>query len=397
MALYGHKCLGVLFTVSSICRRGTTVFCAVDPQDEEKRLAFKLSWQDLARVAEQDAVMERLKSIRHRNVIVPLKTFKVDKNGERWTTLASIRDFLPEEIRELGVENRVLTISVSDLKRPVKYFWGVDDFVRGIRGALTGHQYLTEIGVLHRDISENNIVLGLRPEDERGYLIDFNMAILQDAEARTEPELTKRPLIPSKTPRNAFSTFSQHDDKTPVKALRTGTFPYMSYNILRGGRHTHFDDVESFLYVIFLFFFSYAGPLSVSELLEADQAGFVSSMGSGHGDAWTVGKLKLATIISPDVIESPEFARCLENNWPARLHAPIANLIQDSFTIFQDSTLHTRAKRSRTEVSHAKFISVLEKWLKEHVHLEEDCSNCPFKKPEAQNRDIVPAHDTELY
>ena len=172
----------------------------------------------------------------------------------------------------------------------------------------------------------------------------------------------------------------------------------MSYNILRGGRHTHFDDVESFLYVIFLFFFSYAGPLSVSELLEADQAGFVSSMGSGRlshmrswpkdyadwadGDAWTVGKLKLATIISPDVIESPEFARCLENNWPARLHAPIANLIQDSFTIFQDSTLHTLAKRSRTEVSHAKFISVLEKWLKEHVHLEEDCSNCPFKKPE---------------
>ena len=49
------------------------MFCAVDPQDEEKRLAFKLSWQDLARVAEQDAVMERLKSIRHRNVIVPLK------------------------------------------------------------------------------------------------------------------------------------------------------------------------------------------------------------------------------------------------------------------------------------------------------------------------------------
>ena len=73
IALYGHKCLGVLFTAGSICGRGTTVFCAVDPQDEEKRLAFKLSWQDLARVAEQDAVMERLKNIRHPNVIVPVK------------------------------------------------------------------------------------------------------------------------------------------------------------------------------------------------------------------------------------------------------------------------------------------------------------------------------------
>ena len=79
------------------------------------------------------------------------RTFKVDKNGERWTTLASIRDFLPEEIRELGVENRVLTISVSDLKRPVKYFWGVHDFVRGIRGALLGtFLYIaTMIGVVY--------------------------------------------------------------------------------------------------------------------------------------------------------------------------------------------------------------------------------------------------------
>jgi hypothetical protein len=31
-----------------------------------------------------------------------------------------------------------LTISVSELKRPVKYFWGVHDFVRGLRGALLG-------------------------------------------------------------------------------------------------------------------------------------------------------------------------------------------------------------------------------------------------------------------
>ena len=73
IAVYGHKCLGVLFTASSICGRGTTVFCVVDLQDEEKLLAFKLSWQDLARVAEQDAVMERLKNINHPNVIVPLK------------------------------------------------------------------------------------------------------------------------------------------------------------------------------------------------------------------------------------------------------------------------------------------------------------------------------------
>ena len=53
------------------------------------------------------------------------------------TTLGGIRGFL-DQIETLNVENRVPTVSVSELKRPVKYFWGVHDFVRGLRGALLG-------------------------------------------------------------------------------------------------------------------------------------------------------------------------------------------------------------------------------------------------------------------
>jgi hypothetical protein len=59
-------------------------------------------------------------------------------NGKTCTTLGAIRGFLGDQIEKLNVENRVLTISVSELKRPVKYFWGVHDFVRGLRGALLG-------------------------------------------------------------------------------------------------------------------------------------------------------------------------------------------------------------------------------------------------------------------
>ena len=58
--LYGHACLGLLFTSSSIRGRGTTVFCVVEIDDENTRLALKMSWQDLERLAEQNAVMERL-------------------------------------------------------------------------------------------------------------------------------------------------------------------------------------------------------------------------------------------------------------------------------------------------------------------------------------------------
>jgi hypothetical protein len=74
LAVYGYKCLGILFTASSIRGRGTTVFCVADLQDQSKLLALKMAWQDLARVAEQDAVMEHLRkqgSQPHPNVVVP--------------------------------------------------------------------------------------------------------------------------------------------------------------------------------------------------------------------------------------------------------------------------------------------------------------------------------------
>ncbi|KAG8221311.1 hypothetical protein J3R82DRAFT_1478 [Butyriboletus roseoflavus] len=38
---------------------------------------------------------------------------------------------------------------------------------------------------MHRDISEKNIVLGLRPGDERGYLIDLDISILPKAKEHT--------------------------------------------------------------------------------------------------------------------------------------------------------------------------------------------------------------------
>ena len=54
------------------------------------------------------------------------------------TTLGSIRGFLDEQLVGIPAENRVLNVSAFPLKRPVKYFWGVHDFVRGLRGALLG-------------------------------------------------------------------------------------------------------------------------------------------------------------------------------------------------------------------------------------------------------------------
>ncbi|KAF8434984.1 hypothetical protein L210DRAFT_3551514 [Boletus edulis BED1] len=400
VAVYGYECLGILFTASSIRGRGTTVFCVVDLGDKDKRLALKMARQDVTRVAEQDAVMQHLtKQGLHPNVIVPFKTEKVKRDDEICTTLGVIRGFLDAQIEELGVENRVLTLSVSELKRPVKYFWGIHDFVRGLRGALSGHKYLTKIGILHWDISENNIVLGLRPEDERGYLIDLDMAILQNAEEPTQPEPIKPRIRRSRRSTEKSSILPEPGSKTPMRALRTGTFPYISYNVLWGRRHTQFDDVESFLYVLFLFVFSYAGPLSVSELRKADEDGFAQPIGSGrppHMRNWP----KTDDGIT-DVIQSTEFVDCLEYNWPKELHDPICDLIEGSFTLFYESTLRTTAKGSRTEVSHVEFIDTLDTWLDMYSHLEDKFSNCPFKQPEGivdfPCSEGIMIHDTDTF
>ena len=87
---------------------------------------------------------------------------------------------------------------------------------------MEGHEFLTSIGILHRDISENNIVLGVYPWEERGYLIDFDMAILQDAE---EPTVSN----PSTDSDDEFSEVFEssspkpvtRDEKQRMKGLRT--------------------------------------------------------------------------------------------------------------------------------------------------------------------------------
>ena len=158
--------------------------------------------------------------------------------------------------------------------------------------------------------------------------------------------------------------------------------------------------MESFLYVLFLFFSSYTGPLSDSELRKADETGFVQSIGSGppshmrnwpkkyadwaDGDPLEIGEHKHSRISTfhgvTRITQRAEFVNCLENNWPEELHIPITLLIRASFRIFYNSVLHIAPRVSHTEVSHAEFISKLDKWLDTYSDLEDKFSNCPFKQ-----------------
>jgi hypothetical protein len=196
--------------------------------------------------------------------------------------------------------------------------------------------------------------------------------------------------------------------------------------VLLGESHTHFDDVESFLYVLLLFFFSYAGPLPKTELENAHEKGFVRPIGSGRlphtrswpkkyaewadGDPQAIGKCKAFDIWSPNgpkyLDESAELRDCLKNNWPEDLHHPIRSLLLSTLTVFKDSARTTPG--GRTEVSHTQFINILDQWLVAHSELERAYSNCPdFKDSrlvwffllthvsQADHISLVPSRDIE--
>ncbi|KAI6038670.1 hypothetical protein EDC04DRAFT_3090672 [Pisolithus marmoratus] len=360
--VHDRECMGILFTSGSIRGRGTTVYVVVAADDGKTYLALKTSWQDVTRAEEQAAVLKRLSDHGpHPNVIIPSRLFDpMAKDGRVDSTLGSIRALLDDEMRQLQVENRVLTVTMSDLRRPVAYFWSPHDFVRGVVGALLGHQYLCEIGILHRDISENNIVLSLC-RGGLGALIDFDMAIVG------RPNMHKDPPPPPSIPKKQIlasllqpSSPLPMNDK-PYKAQRTGTTPYMSIGVLRGEPHTHYDDIESFLYVLVLFFLSYKGPLQKEALRKARAQGFIQQVGAGrlpHVTSWPDMFKRWASGSHAEISESyPHIC----SRWESRSQstAPaLADLILDCWMMFS---------RHDLKVAHSQFIKLLQEWLTQYA------------------------------
>ncbi|KAI6163568.1 hypothetical protein EDD17DRAFT_478580 [Pisolithus thermaeus] len=333
--VHGRECIGILFTSGSIRGRGTTVYVVAAAGDGKTYFALKTSWQDVARADDQAAVLKKLSEHKpHPNVIIPSRLFDpMAKDRRVDSTLGSIRALLDDEMQKLKVENRILVVTISELRRPVGYFWSPHDFVRGIIGALLGHQYLCRIGILHRDVSENNIVLALCRDklgNELGALIDFDMAIVGPPNMQENSKPPPRKQSAEELLSFVGTSALVPTDDQPYKAQRTGTTPYMSIDVLRGEPHTHFDDIESFLYVLVLFFLSYKGPLQKEALRQAQAQGFIQPAGAGrlpHVTTW------------PAMFErwaSGTFQEISERKYFALSPASHAGFIKDCFPLLRE-------------------------------------------------------------
>ncbi|KAF9231276.1 hypothetical protein BU15DRAFT_82600 [Melanogaster broomeanus] len=311
------------------------------------------------------------------------------------STLRIIKVFTDPDSECVATQARVgdgvLLVSCTDgLRRPVHYFWSVQDFVKGLVGALRGHQFLAQSGILHHDINENNIALARRPGGERGFLIDLDTAVSYEY-----------PWTPAQVDTQWKSYHSSRLASHPFHSQRTGTAPYISISVLDNDHwNSHFDDIESFVYVLMLFFVSYKGPLSARELLAADERCFTSMVTvnrSSHVNSWSSvfrswtlkkgvtraagSKSLLMTAKAKHMVTDP-FYSVVAEHWEKDLLPMIQDLVDSCLTFF-----HAAARRHYWG-HHQQFIDALDAWLEKYPVPREGHNNCPFDDPETKQQAV---------
>lgn len=141
------------------------------------------------------------------------------------TTRRSIQEDAPDSLAGLESEtygNRIhCCLVVSPAGRPLHAYRSVKELLTALHDAVKAHRSLLEDGrILHRDISENNIIIteAATEGDPTGMLIDLDLAKELDS-------------LPSGA------------------SHRTGTMQFMAIEVLQGKGHTYRHDLESFFYV----------------------------------------------------------------------------------------------------------------------------------------------------
>ncbi|KAH7887127.1 hypothetical protein F5I97DRAFT_1873307 [Phlebopus sp. FC_14] len=160
----------------------------------------------------------------------------------------------------------------------------------------------------------------------------------------------------------------------------------MSINVLHGKQHTHYDDIESFFYILLLFFISYKGPLPTSDLASAHKHGFSQVLGWGRAqnicdwpamfkiwsESMANARLAKLELMSPkeSVSTLGSIADLIHENWGSSLSLVIGNLIGRCLKLF-----HAQNRL----VTHKDFIGALDEWLKAYPAPPDGCNNCLFK------------------
>ncbi|KZT29130.1 hypothetical protein NEOLEDRAFT_1057310, partial [Neolentinus lepideus HHB14362 ss-1] len=217
-----------------------------------KHYAIKDCWMDKTRVSTEADFLTRARNMGVEGVPTLVAEDSPLFRGEKDTT-ETIRPSLQDPTYRTAFERRDRRqhrrLVLEPFAIPITFFRSLKELIKGFIDAITAHRDLLNMaGILHRDISLNNIMLIDMPDGSRkGLLIDLDYAVVYP-----EPE-----------------------DKVPGSAARTGTTPFMAHGVLvaRGPvRHQPHWDLESFLYVLIWICIIYSGPNNKRGNIDLEQS-----------------------------------------------------------------------------------------------------------------------------
>ncbi|KAK0189848.1 hypothetical protein F5146DRAFT_1002045 [Armillaria mellea] len=221
--------------------------CVVEAQSNRKEwkgkeLVIKISWPAAERKSEADLVeiaREKARSMKtgkkpdwaldHLPDILLCQDFGYDEDSTQANIAAFCRTAKCAENKTIDYEHRVCRIMVQERLYPLDELRTVEEYAQVFFDILQIHKWLYDHPrILHRDISPGNIMWRRTSDGHvRGVLNDFDLSSLRD--------------VPG------ASSFQ-----------RTGTLPYMAYELLvnhengNPPQHLYWHDVESIFYVILL-------------------------------------------------------------------------------------------------------------------------------------------------
>ncbi|KAH9943551.1 hypothetical protein B0H21DRAFT_491393 [Amylocystis lapponica] len=249
-----------IWTSLSLLGRGTEVWRVCDSADPNRLLVLKSAWRSSDRPAE--AMLYEGISGKHPGVADYDVGADIVFPGavERVISVKNLRDSSCDDAKDTPILHRLLTRTYG------RSMWEYDselELLKGFRAALEGHRFLSEQGILHRDISAGNVLLSAAAQPENGYegfITDIESAHF--SRPSVEAAVTKTiAVVPVVSPGGVLTepTARTHTifDTVSVKrgATMTGTFQFMAAALLfaldinKTITHELHHDLESFVWV----------------------------------------------------------------------------------------------------------------------------------------------------
>ncbi|KAF5341172.1 hypothetical protein D9611_006064 [Ephemerocybe angulata] len=219
------------FVARAVRGRGTVCWVAKDKAG--KRILLKDSWRVDAQVPEY-TFLEQARGIKG---VARMLAFEDGRVQTKTLRPGNFNFDAPD------FYNRTMCrVSMECYGAPLHEFTSQREAIAALRDAIQGHWYLLRAGILHRDVSIDNILHGKPGSDEghRGVLIDLEMAASTGGTATAETTTENR----------------------------MGTYLYFSISVLRSGSgerlllpapHDYLDDLESFFWILCHLLYGYDG------------------------------------------------------------------------------------------------------------------------------------------